>query len=283
MAGIWGQLPLTEGAALDARLDELAATVCREDPRTKEQRRIDALCAVMAGQQLRCGCGSSDCPAGGEDKPLGQVVIQVLAEQSSLNGASEAPGYLAGFGPVPAPLLRELAGSAKLKPLTLPPPMCESGYRPSAALAQFVRCRDLCCRFPGCDKPAEVCEIDHTIPYPLGPTHPSNLKLLCVFHHLLKTFYIGAGGWADKQLPDGTGAWGLAALGAMNWPSSYQGVPLMPFTCRQLVQTEYASRVTHAPRVPPRGSNPLTENRPRGNRHKGVIVQVRNRDSQEGV
>ena len=155
MAGIWGQLPLTEGAALDARLDKLAATVCREDPRTKEQRRIDALCAVMAGQQLHCGCGSLDCPAGGEDKPLGQVVIQVLAEQSSLNGASEAPGYLAGFGPVPAPLLRELAGSAKLKPLTLPPPMCESGYRPSAALAQFVRCRDLCCRFPGCDKPAE--------------------------------------------------------------------------------------------------------------------------------
>ena len=85
--------------------------------------------------------------------------------------------------------------------------MCESGYRPSAALAQFVRCRDLCCRFPGCDKPAEVCEIDHTIPYPVGPTHPSNLKLLCVFHHLLKTFYIGADGWADKQLPDGTVIW----------------------------------------------------------------------------
>ena len=52
-----------------------------------------------------------------------------------------------------------------------------------------------------------MCEIDHTIAYPLGPTHPSNLKLLCVFHHLLKTFYIGAGGWADRQLPDGTVIW----------------------------------------------------------------------------
>ena len=279
MAGIWGQLPLTEGAALDARLDELAATVCREDPRTKEQRRIDALCAVMAGQQLHCGCGSSDCPAGGEDKPLGQVVIQVLAEQSSLNGASEAPGYLAGFGPVPAPLLRELAGSAKLKPLTLPPPMCESGYRPSAALAQFVRCRDLCCRFPGCDKPAEVCEIDHTIPYPLGPTHPSNLKLLCVFHHLLKTFYIGSGGWADKQLPDGTGAWGLAALGAMNWPSSYQGVPLMPFTCRQLVRTICLARhATSGKSNPSAGNQPGRSPTQRSDRGKSEC-----RDSQEGV
>ena len=55
--------------------------------------------------------------------------------------------------------------------------------------------------------PADMCEIDHTIAYPLGPTQPSNLKLLCVFHHLLKTFYIGAGGWADRQLPDGTVIW----------------------------------------------------------------------------
>jgi hypothetical protein len=35
--------------------------------------------------------------------------------------------------------------------------------------------------------PAEACDIDHTIPYPLGPTHPSNLKLLCRFPHLLHT------------------------------------------------------------------------------------------------
>lgn len=41
----------------------------------------------------------------------------------------------------------------------------------------------------------------------MGPTHPSNLKLLCVFHHLLKTFYTGSGGWSDQQLPDGTVIW----------------------------------------------------------------------------
>jgi hypothetical protein len=26
-------------------------------------------------------------------------------------------------------------------------------------------------------------------------------------HHLLKTFYTGSGGWADKQSPDGTVVW----------------------------------------------------------------------------
>jgi hypothetical protein len=46
------------------------------------------------------------------------------------------------------------------------------------------------------------------VPYQVGgPTHPSNLKLLCRCHHLLKTFYTGSGGWADKQLPDGTVVW----------------------------------------------------------------------------
>ena len=40
----------------------------------------------------------------------------------------------------------------------------ENGYRPSRALAEFVRLRDLFCRFPGCDCPAAQCDIDHTIP-----------------------------------------------------------------------------------------------------------------------
>lgn len=80
----------------------------------------------------------------------------------------------------------------------------EPQYRPSAALDAFVRCRDLTCRFPNCDRPAEFCDIDHSIPYPLGPTHPSNLKCLCRKHHLLKTFWTA---WRDEQRPDGTVNW----------------------------------------------------------------------------
>jgi len=84
----------------------------------------------------------------------------------------------------------------------------EPHYRPSAALAEFIRCRDLCCRFPGCDKPAEVCDIDHSIPYGLGgPTHPSNLSLKCRAHHLLKTFWSGQKGWREQQFSDGTIIW----------------------------------------------------------------------------
>ena len=47
-------------------------------------------------------------------------------------------------------------------------------------------------------------DIDHTVPYPHGPTHPSNNKHYCRTHHLIKTFFGGAQGWSDRQLPDGT-------------------------------------------------------------------------------
>lgn len=204
LAAVWAQLQATDGAALDRKLDAMAATVCRDDPRTKAQRRADALGALAAGSDLlRCCCGAPDCPAG-RRPPNTNVVIHVLAEQSAIDGGSQAPGYVSGFAPLPAALVRDLACVAKTKPLSLPPDCAEAGYRPSTALAEFIRFRDLTCRFPGCDAPADGCDVDHTVPYPLGPTHPSNLKLLCRYHHLLKTFWTS---WRDKQWPDGTVEW----------------------------------------------------------------------------
>jgi hypothetical protein len=124
---------------------------------------------------------------------------------------SPTPGVVLGGSVVPTALLADLVGRglAKVRPVVHPgesPP--EDRYHPSGALADFVRCRDMTCRFPNCDRPADRCEIDHTIPHGCGgPTHASNLKCLCVFHHLLKTFWTGVGGWFDKQYPDGTVEW----------------------------------------------------------------------------
>ena len=102
-------------------------------------------------------------------------------------------------------MIAELAKSARLVPL-IAPVVAESHYVPSARLADFVRCRDLTCRAPGCERPATECDVDHTAPYSQGgPTHASNLKSLCRLHHLMKTFW----GWRDQQLPDGTVIWTL--------------------------------------------------------------------------
>jgi hypothetical protein len=134
------------------------------------------------------------------------VVIHVIAEQATIDGTGDAPGSMVeADGLISPELLQELAKSAKLVPLVHPgdaPPEC--GYTPSRALADYVRCRDLTCRFPGCDRPALGCDLDHTIPYgDGGRTHASNMKCPCRLHHLLKTFL----GWRDKQLRDGTIVW----------------------------------------------------------------------------
>ena len=53
----------TDAHAVDARLDALAATVCDDDPRTRNQRRADALGAMAIGaDRLGCRCGQRDCP-----------------------------------------------------------------------------------------------------------------------------------------------------------------------------------------------------------------------------
>ncbi|MGV0994098.1 MAG: DUF222 domain-containing protein [Mycobacterium sp.] len=210
LAEFWGSVRTPDAAALDRRLDELAASVCRSDSRTKRQRRADALAALAAGAAtMTCDCGSADCPARAEASEPSQIVIHLLAEAATLSGDSDRPALLPGYGAVPAETARKLATRARLRQLAAPHQLCaEAHYRPSAALADFIRCRDLNCRFPGCDKPAEVCDIDHTVPWDLGgPTHPSNLALLCRAHHLLKTFWSGESGWRERQFSDGTIVW----------------------------------------------------------------------------
>jgi Domain of unknown function (DUF222) len=203
---VFGRLHSSDAQMVDARLEALAATVCADDPRTHKQRRADAMGVLAVGaDRLACQCHTPHCPADKTPVPR-PVVIHVIAEQASVQGAGGTPGVLVGTQElISAELVAELAKSAKRAPLIpLRDVAPETGYTPSATLADFVRCRDLTCRAPGCDRPATRCDLDHTVPYAKGGvTHASNLKCLCRFHHLLKTFW----GWQDKQLPDGTLIW----------------------------------------------------------------------------
>ena len=200
---IHGSLLSPDAHALQKRLNALSATVCEHDPRSREQRSADALGALAAGaDRLGCRCERSDCAAG-KRPAAAPVVIHVIAEQATVDGRGCTAGFeLGGDGLIGPELVAELAASAKLVPLVHPcDAPAEAGYVPSKALADFVRCRDLTCRWPGCDKPAVDCDLDHTIPYADGgPTHASNLKCYCRTHHLVKTFW----GWCDQQLPDET-------------------------------------------------------------------------------
>ncbi|GAB2682111.1 HNH endonuclease signature motif containing protein [Thalassiella azotivora] len=82
-----------------------------------------------------------------------------------------------------------------------PPPT--TSYVPTAALVRHVVARDRTCRFPGCPRRAERCDLDHTVPYPSGPTSAGNLGALCRRHHRLKQ----SPAWTVSQPAPGTFVW----------------------------------------------------------------------------
>lgn len=206
MVEIHGRVDAAKGAVFDQGLDALARTVCPDDPRTVDERRADAVEPLTLGaKSIPCLCGREDCPAAGNEAPKGHIVIHVLAEQGTLTGESERPAVLPGYGVVHGGQIQEMVPHAEIRPVTPAADLhTERGYHPSRKLADFVGCRDLTCRWPGCNVPVARCDIDHTAPWPYGPTHPSNTKLYCRIHHLIKTFHCGPGGWTDQQHPDGT-------------------------------------------------------------------------------
>jgi Domain of unknown function (DUF222) len=219
MAQLRGTLTATAGAAFEKRLSEMATSVCAKDSRTIAQRRADAMTALAQRRALTCDCGQSDCPARVTDTEptLGAVktVLNVIASEDTVTGDSDQPGYLEGYGVIDADQVRQLGEDAALRLIECSTVTPEEAlrYQPSAALERWIRCRDVTCRFPGCDRPAGICDIDHTVvfnhanPAAGGLTVPWNLACYCREHHRLKTFHGGPSGWRDEQLPDGTIIW----------------------------------------------------------------------------
>ncbi|WP_263999744.1 HNH endonuclease signature motif containing protein [Mycobacterium yunnanensis] len=148
----------------------------------------------------------------GDEPPLFDKPLRDLTLTEAL---TPAPGYFAKLRPaalmgglfLPGAIACRATVGATITRVVHPgqaPP--ENRYRPSKKLADLIRCRDMTCRFPGCRVPASQTDVDHTIPWPHGPTAASNLKCVCRRHHLLKTFWGGENGWRDRQLDDGTAA-----------------------------------------------------------------------------
>jgi hypothetical protein len=180
------------------------------------------------------------------------------------------PAFVVGGGVLPAPLLAPFLERATVREIRHPgdaPP--EPRYAPSRALADFVRCRDLTCRWPGCDKPAYGCDLDHTVPYPVGPTHASNLKCYCRFHHLLKTFYCGVGGWREQQLSDGTLI--LTSPTGHTYTTKPGSVLLFPTLCRP-TGTLWAPG--HEPRVEPKSNRGLMMPKRRRTRAENLARRI---------
>ena len=135
-----------------------------------------------------------------------------FATQSLLpDGAAVSGCDLPGIGFVPSGVV---AGMFRTLPLDVTRAMLEAGtgtlastttgaYSPPKAMRAFVTTRDGTCRAWGCTRTAVHLDLDHTRPWPSGPTSPANLAGLCRRHHRLKQ----QGRWRYTIAPDGTVTW----------------------------------------------------------------------------
>ncbi len=220
MAWLHAYLPDTDAARIHHRLTA-AATAHKadhpDDPRTADERRADLLTQALLGhpstpnsthpgQPVDTGNGPDQpTDTGGEGQPaaggLGPVPvtarsdIAVVIDAATLLRAVDNPALIPGIGAVPADVGRELAADGRWRAWITDPhtgvvtATSTHTYTPSAALARLIRAREPRCRMPGCTRSATTSDLDHTTPYPHGPTTPANLGPLCRTHHNLKTHH----------------------------------------------------------------------------------------------
>jgi hypothetical protein len=81
----------------------------------------------------------------------------------------------------------------------------EEHYTPSRKLKHLIRARTATCDAPGCQAQALNTDLDHTIPWPDGPTEQCNLAPRCRTHHRAKQ----APDWRVEQSAPGVTRWTL--------------------------------------------------------------------------
>jgi hypothetical protein len=116
---------LRRAVVLKQRVEEMARSVCEDDPRTLGERRSEALAAIAAGiPQLACECGSSECAAAARDaRRPATAVIHVVAQADSVDAAhAEAAGGVAP--PVPAPAEPDVDAMSTVEQGHVPPAFC---------------------------------------------------------------------------------------------------------------------------------------------------------------
>ncbi|MGN6744150.1 MAG: DUF222 domain-containing protein [Amnibacterium sp.] len=217
MAWLNAYLPAVEAVAIYDRLTRAAVALHGEDG---EERCIGQLRAdVFIDLALNPLPEASDWDVldrtprtwGAMDiVPQVHVTVPVM----TLLGKSDEPGFLRGYGPIDPVTARRLTAQAPSLYRILVDPGTDTvvqvgreHYEVPVQLKRFLQLRDQRCRFPGCNRSAHLCDIDHTIPWAWdGETNARNLACLCRKHHRLKER-----GWSVWQDDDGV----------MHWTSPY--------------------------------------------------------------
>lgn len=127
---------------------------------------------------------------GSRPAPQAAVVIDL----ATALGMADEPGYLPGYGWIPAEIAREiLADTDKWRRWLVDDSsrkIIEAGatrYRPSQALRDLIAGRDLTCTADTCTRPASNTQLDHAIDFDGSNTTPDNMHAVCGPDHLVVT------------------------------------------------------------------------------------------------
>ena len=178
-----------------------------DDERTLAQATFDAFVELV-----RRGAAAGEIPGA-----LGRRA-QIVLTPDPVGDSAQLPAVveLAGVGAVPGSVLDDVARDAQVS-YEQPPTgrwpedlrQCPAGVcrilgtsRPSAT-RRAVRFKHPRCVFPGCRAPSTCCDLDHTVPWPAGPTCVHNLAPVCRRHHELKTKRV----WDLHREADGLLVW----------------------------------------------------------------------------
>ena len=172
------------------------------DLRTMDMKRADAL-SEIAGIAVSLSADEAK-------SHRRSVSVNVTIDLPTLLGLKDNPGQLAGYGVLPAPIMRALAGEGKWRRFITDPStgtLLDYGrdsYQPPQDLVDYLIARDRTCRFPGCRQSAARADIDHAEAWEDGgETSAANLGALCRRHHRMKT----TGGWKLTSSEDGSCNW----------------------------------------------------------------------------
>ena len=92
-------------------------------------------------------------------------------------------------------------------------------YAPTPAMVEHVCAVDGVCRAPGCQVPAERCDLDHLVPWPRGETRVSKFESLSRGCHNGKT----AGVWTVCRVGDDGISWtSLAGREYITYPKDWR-------------------------------------------------------------
>ncbi len=203
-AGVSGAGVSGAGEQVKMTPDEEAAfnTEYAPDLRTMDMKRADAL-SEIAGIAVSLSADEAK-------SHRRSVSVNVTIDLPTLLGLNENPGQLAGYGVLPAQIVRALAGEGKWRRFITDPnsgTLLDYGrdsYQPPQDLVDYLIARDRTCRFPGCRQSAARADIDHAEAWEDGgATSAANLGALCRRHHRMKTH----GGWKLISNEDGSCNW----------------------------------------------------------------------------